>query len=231
MKQTTYDEEIIDDEKKQSLFEKMMMSAKNTKLTPEYLHTKGVNLYSNAIILYQEKKVINDAIQKKFIQSIKYLQAAMIVGKLEACFVVNDFYHKDYLNLAMPEVGHLVSIIGYKLSNVTVPENAKLDKHETLEKLAAKKVRFINEAQKEWNPKISYFYKETSYLEPLIEKFNSDLPRNYQLISRNRTCKELNKEIDDFSMIELTQFNQEGNSTEVMGNTKSNDIQTCCFEL
>ncbi|WP_156110753.1 hypothetical protein [Rickettsia felis] len=50
MKETTYDEE------KQSLFEQMMMSAKNTKLPPEYLHTKGINLYSNAIILYQEKK-------------------------------------------------------------------------------------------------------------------------------------------------------------------------------
>ncbi|KJV57670.1 hypothetical protein RFEPED_0036 [Rickettsia felis str. Pedreira] len=58
MKETTYDEE------KQSLFEQMMMSAKNTKLPPEYLHTKGINLYSNAIILYQEKKVINYAIQK-----------------------------------------------------------------------------------------------------------------------------------------------------------------------
>ncbi|AAY61597.1 hypothetical protein RFEPED_0035 [Rickettsia felis str. Pedreira] len=131
----------------------------------------------------------------------------MILGKLEACFVVNDFYHKDYLNLVMPGAGHLVNIIGYTLSNVKVPESAKLDNYEILEKLAAEKVQFINKAQKEWNPKISYFRKETSYLEPLIEKFNSDLPGNYQLISRNRTCRELNKEIDDFSMIELTEFN------------------------
>lgn len=155
----------------------------------------------------------------------------MIVGKLEACFLVNDFYHKDYLNLVMPGAGYLVSIIGYTLSNVKVPESAKLDNYEILEELAVKKVGFINKTKSEWNPEISYFHKETSYLEPLIEKFNSDLPGNYQLISRNRTCRELNNEIDDFSMIELTEFNQEENSAKVIGNTKSNDIQTCCFEL
>ncbi|ABV75019.1 hypothetical protein A1C_03710 [Rickettsia akari str. Hartford] len=85
--------------------EKIIIVGKNAPkqlLTAEYLYTKGVALYSGAIILYQDKKVINDAIQKKFIESIKYLQEAIILGKLEACFVVNDFYHKDYLNLAMP---------------------------------------------------------------------------------------------------------------------------------
>lgn len=229
MKENTYDEEIIDDEE-QSLFEKIARSAKNTKLTPEYLHTKGVKLYSNAIILHQDKRPA-DVLQNKFIQSIKYLQAAMVLGKLEACFVVNDFYHKDYLNLAMPGAGYLVSIIGYKLSNVEVPENAKLDKHEILEKLAVKKVKFINKTKSEWNPEISYYRKETSYLEPLIEKFNSDLPGDCRLISRNRTCRELNNEINGFSMIELTELNKEESDTEVIGKAQNNDIQTCCFEL
>ncbi|WCR57274.1 hypothetical protein [Rickettsia asembonensis] len=58
MKETPYNEETIDDEEKQSLFEKLIISATNTpqQLTPEYLYSKGENLYSNAIILYQEKK-------------------------------------------------------------------------------------------------------------------------------------------------------------------------------
>lgn len=226
--------EVIEDEEKQSLFEKMMMAARNTPkqlLTLEYIHNKGIKLYSDAVVLSENNKS-ELVTKKKFIQAIKYLQAAMILGNSEACFVISDFYRKDYLNLVIPGAANLTNIIGCKLLNVTVPEVGRCDNYEILEELASRKVEFINKTKSTWaNPPASHLRKETYYLKPLIEKFNNDLPENCKLISNARTCKELDNAIDDFTMIELTNLGEDKNIIEATGNIniKDNDPENCCF--